>query len=1343
MSTEPKWLHPSTTSKIIDQAITVMTASGLNNMFIALEAEKGTPNEAIYFSSPSEFQFTFGDPNFTKYGQAGMNAYQNLRSGGGLWAIRVVPDDETFASISVGIGYNESQKYTNDEEEYEALTMTSDQIRLWNETIAASPEAMYSKGTATGKTVPMEKFYAGKDVEGVLTVQSKLGMMTADAIKVYNLSNGYAEGAPEALDSLAVRKEVAVRFGLKVGGRMKLEASIKHLQDQGNLSYEQFSLSGYKPLVIDAANGLETINVIPSELESAYESFAEAKTAAIAYGVDNSFTVLDITLENGFITSFLKVVDATLLENAYDNTPVSSSVVSGRVNFPYMGAFIYEITETNDFNDATVAANADLTDLSTGLAEAVTSADVTALGAFDSTYHYGPCYEETFEDASTVFSGLTLTSESLTLAVISSEAEWQYTYEAKFKDGTPAPASLVGVSAMTENYARWFNKNHEAYLAVDLIGVDDSPSTGVYDRVKTFFVKNASDNTVVNSTSMSADKIELFNTTVNDPDREVTANGELIDDGSKLSSQIVKISSVMNNTAKVMTSLTSPSAYDKTALSALVYLSSLFTFNSAEDETKEGYSTVTATLDSSDTFVANQVRNMNLSYRSILSLSGSTYSLIQDIGLSPNTNLVNIGLYNSSGVLQPVTFTLAFSVPTTFANILMANNATSLTTIALANSFTDNYGVSVTNVAPSVSYVISGTSYNMTLALSFYATSDSAELIRLNDNTGAMTFSAAAVGEYSAEKLFNVIYEDSLNEPNPKYIENVYKSIGICTTSFTNRDQDNISHDEMVLSDCKSGYIVTETKDEILTADPADLKLSNTRFIEFARFLPKGSGPWYNNLAVSLSYESSYDDTYPDWSMFTLSIIEKFNGSEIVRESFDVALDPDAISGTKESLFIENVINKYSSYLTCVSNYDNLVNFIETKMAITDSAGDVVKDAEGNTILPIVDKVIKYIFNRITLDELNASIFGDDYAIGEYSEYAYTDILSAIGYDANLCHLDTTLTDSTGEVAYSEPFVSKFYFKTLDTNATYYLAGGSRGNGWGYETIDPATDELVTTSTLDDALIRAYTGQTDPLITSVNSCVFDIVLDADYSVGVKTAMSELSALTRNDCITILDMNHDCANASQAVAKRKDQMQFNTYYTSIFSQSLKIDDVWTGKPVKVTPTYFLASKIPLNDSAYTEVYNFVGPRRGIISGYREVSWIPSEPEKTELYKNQINYIEEEEGSILFATENTSQKVTSPLSMIHAVRALLKLKRQMERASRIYRMEFAGADNIGLLQQDLNRIAGDKVLGGGFDYITPIVSQSAYDRQQKICRVKVDLAFTSIMERFVFEFVVNRA
>jgi hypothetical protein len=41
--------------------------------------------------------------------------------------------------------------------------------------------------------------------------------------------------------------------------------------------------------------------------------------------------------------------------------------------------------------------------------------------------------------------------------------------------------------------------------------------------------------------------------------------------------------------------------------------------------------------------------------------------------------------------------------------------------------------------------------------------------------------------------------------------------------------------------------------------------------------------------------------------MFTLSVIEKSTTSEIIRETFDVALDPDAISGTKESLFIEDV----------------------------------------------------------------------------------------------------------------------------------------------------------------------------------------------------------------------------------------------------------------------------------------------------------------------------------------------------------------------------------------------------------------------------------------------------
>ena len=84
MSTEMKYIHPHSESRIIDNAVLTVSASGLSNKFIALEAEKGMPNEATYISSPSEYTFNFGEPNFNKYGQSGLNAIQWLRPGGGL-----------------------------------------------------------------------------------------------------------------------------------------------------------------------------------------------------------------------------------------------------------------------------------------------------------------------------------------------------------------------------------------------------------------------------------------------------------------------------------------------------------------------------------------------------------------------------------------------------------------------------------------------------------------------------------------------------------------------------------------------------------------------------------------------------------------------------------------------------------------------------------------------------------------------------------------------------------------------------------------------------------------------------------------------------------------------------------------------------------------------------------------------------------------------------------------------------------------------------------------------------------------------------------------------------------
>lgn len=1380
MSTEPKYLHPSVTSKIIDTSSVVLTAAGLNNMFVALEAEKGAPNEAMYISSASQFIFTLGEPNFAKWGQAGMNAMNWLRAGGGLWVIRVVPDDETFASLSLGIGYNDSETYTNDEEEYKNLELTADQIKLWNFDVATDDEARkYARGLSTGATVPVEKFYAGKVVDGkIINVESKLGTMTKDAISLYNRGNGYTDDNDDnALKALAIKKEVTVHFGMSYADNLLVEGATRHLREK--YRYDKYNISSYIYMRIEDFKISSEAGVLRQTPEnhssnSGIETlFASTSFEAFKVQVDNCRSVLSYSVDtddNGIFTINYVLTSTDNFENLFLNGDPQTTVSTDPniLNVPKSLKATYEITKNastgytmtytkaaDDINAIFVPTNiGDITSdtgslISTDVPNqnivagtmAIGPEDLAALEALSENNPdlYGPCYERLYDDALTAFStcrdGQPLKNTNVKLTVMSSEAEWQNCYEVFYKDGTP-----VKIAAMTENYIRWYNHTAPSYAKVREIDPKrDIPSTGIYERVKTFNVNYALSGEPVYGFYMTDDAMEIFNTTKAENRREVTVSGEITAE-TVLKSMVENTETIFNQTAIIAYTIQAGSNTELVnSIKAFSYLAPLFKFE-VEDSENEGYKLLTASLKATDVFADVRLRSLSEDYqKNIIDAKTKGFA-----ATSTNKDLKNIGLYTATGELNTdAVFTVpGIEVPEVIAKIL-SNIDTTNAQIPLVNGYTENYGVPVWNIIPSVNVASVGNEYSLSIKVSFYATANAATLIKLDDLTGIVYFKSASISEYTHKQNYTVVYEDSGFVPNSEYIENTYKAIGFCTTTFTNRADDNISHEEKTPVDFKRGYAVDENRVTINSVDDADIRLSSTRFVEFARFLPKGSGPWYNRLAVSLTYENAYNNTYPDWSMFTLSVIEKSNSSEVVRESFDVALDPDAISGTKESLFIEDVVNRYSSYLTCVVNYDNLQNFIDTKLKITDSEGNPIKDEDGNEIVPSTDKVIKYIFNQITLDELNVATFGEDYQNSEYADDVYKDLMSAIGYDSQLCHLDTTLNDSTGAVTYNDPFVSEFYYQTVDTNAVFYLAGGTRGHGWGYETIDPDTDETVTTATLTQALTRAYNGTTDPLVTNTQTCVFDIMMDANYDITVKDAMSDLAALTRGDCITILDMNHDCANASQAVAKRKDQMQYNTYFTSIFSQTLGINDEWTGKPVRVTPTFFLATKIPQNDAAYTEIYNFVGPRRGTIAGFRDVSWLPTEPEKTELYKNQINYIEQDTQATMFATENTSQKITSPLSMIHAVRSLLKLKRQMEQTARNYRMEFSTDDIRGHLQEALNNIANNKVLAGGYDYISPVVSASAYDRQQKICRVKVDLAFTDIMERFVFEFVVNRA
>jgi hypothetical protein len=251
----------------------------------------------------------------------------------------------------------------------------------------------------------------------------------------------------------------------------------------------------------------------------------------------------------------------------------------------------------------------------------------------------------------------------------------------------------------------------------------------------------------------------------------------------------------------------------------------------------------------------------------------------------------------------------------------------------------------------------------------------------------------------------------------------------------------------------------------------------------------------------------------------------------------------------------------------------------------------------------------------------------------------------------------------------------------------------------------------------------------------------DMVLDANYPVTIKNAIVTLTTDIRGDFVAMLDTN-DQGNAQQTINFRKNKLSVSNFRCAIFGQHFIVNDAdYTAQNITVTPTYFLASKIPSNDSDNGIQWNFVGPRRGVISGFEEISYIPNPEWKEQLYKAQINYVEKDTSSTRFGNQLTSQSVTSALSNINNVRTLLRIQRDVEELMADYQFEYNDDDTISEAQQSLNSYLSQWTSNRACTSISGSVYSSDYDKIDKILRVKIEIVFNSIIERIAIDLIVN--
>lgn len=296
-----------------------------------------------------------------------------------------------------------------------------------------------------------------------------------------------------------------------------------------------------------------------------------------------------------------------------------------------------------------------------------------------------------------------------------------------------------------------------------------------------------------------------------------------------------------------------------------------------------------------------------------------------------------------------------------------------------------------------------------------------------------------------------------------------------------------------------------------------------------------------------------------------------------------------------------------------------------------------------------------------------------------------------------------------------------------DFNSPAIFMNGSDGD------LDDSNTTLMNT-TQQRLIAQGYQGLIDSNVTNRKVTPFQFILDANYSVDVKNAIVTLVRDIRKDIFFYADSGFQ-ASPEDALTWRSSSFNVSSQFLGIYTQDFVVYDQFNGKDIKVTPTYFLATKIPSNASQYGLQYPIAGNRRGTIDGYKAISYVPNETYKELFYNRQLNYTESDPKRTRFGSQLTADMKRTPLSDINNVLTALDIKRNVEDMAEDYQFEFDDDETIRTFQYNLNDYLGKYITNRSCDTISATVYASDYDKQQHILRVVITVKFRNVIERIV--------
>jgi hypothetical protein len=554
----------------------------------------------------------------------------------------------------------------------------------------------------------------------------------------------------------------------------------------------------------------------------------------------------------------------------------------------------------------------------------------------------------------------------------------------------------------------------------------------------------------------------------------------------------------------------------------------------------------------------------------------------------------------------------------------------------------------------------------------------------------------------------------------------------------------NMRIDSKLASTDTSASIMITYVESVNTYEELQTNLAESGDTKPLCFLyPIGRGDYYNALGIRLTEHSN-----PTLNgVYVLDIYEKqSDGDDVIIESFDVSFDPTATDTAGDSIFIQYILETFSSVLRAemvdangeytsgydlISRvYDREIGTVTVNLAlgtIQDNKQDfsdwqnatetgnanyvvVAKDAKGNQIWGWLGA---------------ADTVNDGEIVNVFQERNLTG--GTQGWNGA-----TTLFDVNSTVSYQVMASYASVASAFTSSEPVPLKKGSEGS------LRSATGDLDTLEA-ETLLEQAYSGLIDDQILDTENIYFSLVYDAGYPADVKTAISTLCQ-TRRDCVGILD-NGDNNTVNNALSTRQNTNTFNTFYVALYESFNKVSDPFTGEDVWFSPVYHMSYLIPRNDNVAEIWFAAAGFTRGAIDSIKELRYNPRLGQRDQMYLKQLNPIVKFNAGYVVWGQLTSQAKASALQDLNIVRLVLYCKRAIEQFCRFFIFEQNDPITWGQVSGSITEFLETIKNRRGLDSYSVEVGATDYERKTKKFHVNIILQPTRVVEQIELNFFIQ--